>query len=404
VGGVDEPEAAVLHVRDVAPGEVQLEQVGVVGGPEEHRLLVEGHAFVAVGEHRVAHRLGLRFLVAARPQQGAPAADDARPQPLGQNGALGRGHDRVGQGQDRRRGAVVLLQADDGGAREPLGESEDVAAGRGPEPVDRLGVVAHDGEPVARWSQGGQDVGLHRVGVLVLVDQHVVEQTGQEAGHPGQRPPAQQQVVVVEQLPRTLAGRVGLERGPHGVGLVGTPGKRPVQDRRELLAGVRHPVVDGGQGGGPRAAPARALAGRLVVQAQVVADQAEQLDDVALVEDGEPGVEAQAPTVQAEDAVGHGVERAAPDLGGGSRVGEAAGPGQHLPGRPPAEREQAHATRVGTAAEQPRHPGGQGAGLARAGPGQDEQRAALVLDGGPLAIIELEHAFERTWCRRRRRG
>ena len=39
VGGLKELQAAVLHVGDVAPGELELEEVGVVRRAEQHRLL-----------------------------------------------------------------------------------------------------------------------------------------------------------------------------------------------------------------------------------------------------------------------------------------------------------------------------------------------------------------------------
>ncbi len=155
MGRFEELQPAVLHVGHVAPAQVQLQQVGVVRRPEQHRLVVEGDAVVAVGQHRVAHGGRLGLLVAAGPQQGPAGAGPVRPQDLGHRRAgAGLGHHRVGHGDDRRRGAVVLLQAHDGGAREPLGELEEVAAAGGPEAVDGLGVVAHHGEAPARRGRG----------------------------------------------------------------------------------------------------------------------------------------------------------------------------------------------------------------------------------------------------------
>ena len=46
---------------------------------------------------------------------------------------------------------------------------------RGAERVDRLRVVADHGEPLPVGLQRVQDLGLQHVGVLVLVDQHVIE-------------------------------------------------------------------------------------------------------------------------------------------------------------------------------------------------------------------------------------
>ncbi|MBA4103449.1 MAG: hypothetical protein C0488_14670, partial [Arthrobacter sp.] len=49
-------------------------------------------------------------------------------------------------------------------------------------------------------AQGGQDVGLQGVGVLVLVDQDVVEHAGHQPRNGIQRPPAEQQIVIIEEL------------------------------------------------------------------------------------------------------------------------------------------------------------------------------------------------------------
>ncbi len=416
VGGLEELEPAVLYVRDVAADQLQLEQVGVVGGPEQHRLVVESHAVLPVGQHRVAHRLGLGHLVGAGAQQRPAGAGDLRPQLHAAKlrvaklrAGRGLGHDGVGHGEDGRGGAVVLLEADHGGAGEPVGEGEDVPTAGGAEAVDGLGVVADDREPGTVGSQGGQDVGLEGVGVLVLVDEHVVEQPGQQPGYGVEGPPVQEQVVVVEELVLALAGHVALEDGPDAVGLLGAPGERPLEDGRQPLAGVDDPVVDGGQRGRLREAAAAPDVG----EAEVVADEAEQLHGVALVEDREPGIDAQTPAVEAKHAVGDGVERAAPHPPSGPGrgpgecavgTGQAPGPAQHLLGRPPAEGEQAHPIGDDARAQQAGHPVGERAGLAGAGPGQDEQRTAVVLDGSELLGIQVEHAFAPYPTRAARRG
>ena len=89
------------------------------------------------------------------------------------------------------------------GAGEALLEVEDVAHGGGAEGVDGLRVVADAGDAGAVRAQQRDDVGLQRVGVLVLVDEHVVEALAHAgaAGRVGeQAAPEQQQVVVVEHL------------------------------------------------------------------------------------------------------------------------------------------------------------------------------------------------------------
>ena len=82
-----------------------------------------------------------------------------------------------------------------------------------------------------------EDVGLERVGVLVLVDQDVVEHARDcvaGVGVVGQRLPVQQQVVVVEHVLLALAVGVGLEHLPDAVGLVEAPREVALQDVAEL--------------------------------------------------------------------------------------------------------------------------------------------------------------------------
>lgn len=89
--------------------------------------------------------------------------------------------DGVGGGEDRLRGAVVLLQEDRRRARVVLLELEDVADGRAPEGVDRLVRVtdhAQLGGGVVlpgRADQLTDQRVLGVVGVLVLVDEDVAE-------------------------------------------------------------------------------------------------------------------------------------------------------------------------------------------------------------------------------------
>ena len=61
---VEEAQAAVLDERDVAPGELELEQVRVVAGAEEHGLLLQFHPLLARREHALADRVSLRDFVA----------------------------------------------------------------------------------------------------------------------------------------------------------------------------------------------------------------------------------------------------------------------------------------------------------------------------------------------------
>ena len=83
--------------------------------------------------------------------------------------------ERAGGVQDRLRAAVVLRQRDDAGVREVALEVEDVLDVRTPPLVNRLVRVADHAEVRVIDGQALGDLVLGEVGVLVLVDQHVLE-------------------------------------------------------------------------------------------------------------------------------------------------------------------------------------------------------------------------------------
>ena len=63
VGRLEEAQAAVLHVGDAPARQLELEQVAVVRGPDQHRLLPQRDALLAVRQDLLAHRVDLRVLV-----------------------------------------------------------------------------------------------------------------------------------------------------------------------------------------------------------------------------------------------------------------------------------------------------------------------------------------------------
>ena len=235
----------------------------------------------------------------------------------------GPGDDLVGGVEDGLGAAVVLLQGDDAGVGELLGEVEDVAHRGGPERVDGLGVVAHDGEVLAAGAEHLQDLGLEPVGVLVLVDQDAVEAAADGAGRAGvgqQAVPEEQQVVIVEHALLALVVDVGGEEAAEVFDLVLAPGEVGLDRLVHRLAGVDAAAVDVHAGALEREAAV------VLGEAQLGAEHAHEVFGVAAVEDGEGRVEADGPPVQAQQAGGRGVEGAAPDLAGGR--GRARGPGR----------------------------------------------------------------------------
>src|SRR5690606_21657282 len=84
-----------------------------------------------------------------------------------------------------------------------FGKREDVLDGRRTERVDRLSVVADDADARAVRLHRVHDVGLKRVRILILVDQHVLETIAELARDPrllDENLPIEQQVVVIENV------------------------------------------------------------------------------------------------------------------------------------------------------------------------------------------------------------
>jgi hypothetical protein len=112
--------------------------------------------------------------------------------------------DRVGSSEDRRGRAVVLLKRHDARRRrEELRKIQNVAHARGAKSVYRLGVVADDGQAVAVGLETEQDRGLERIGVLVLVDEDMIELSAHRGGqlrYAHELGPVEQQVVVIEDV------------------------------------------------------------------------------------------------------------------------------------------------------------------------------------------------------------
>ena len=222
----------------------------MVGRSEQDGLPVQRDAPLTMLQHAATDRVALVRLVQTGHEQGTPITWALGPQGL--DVAFGRQLDhRVRRGQDRSRRPVVLLEPDDPRPHVPLWEFQDVAHGGRAERIDRLGVVSHHGDVPRRTAQVRQDVGLQRVGVLVLVDQDVVEEPCQPA--PGalvgrECPPVEEQVVVVQDVVFALSPGVSAKDGPDPVDLFPAPWKIGFHHLREPSAGVDRPGVDGRQG------------------------------------------------------------------------------------------------------------------------------------------------------------
>ena len=218
------------------------------------------------------------------------------------------------------------------------------------------------------------------VGVLVLVDQHVPEPLvvlgGQVRERLQQVDGHHDQVVEVHRARRdqpALVLGVGLAQGllPVAAG----PGEHGlVVDQLVLQVGD---LVDHRLG-----------RKELRVQLELAADHRHQPLRVGLVVDREAGRVAEAPGLPAQDpdagrVEGHQPHRPCPG------PGQRRGPGRHLAGRLVGERDGEDLVRLDLAlGQQVGDPVRQDPRLARARPGHDEQRAALVQDGSTLLRVQ----------------
>ncbi len=401
VRGLDEPEPAVLHVRDVAASELELEEVAVVRGTHEHRLLAERDAFFAVRQDAFADRVDLGVLVGAPYEPRSFTGRRLRAQP-GQE-TFGRARaDLVGDVEDRLGRPVVAFQQDGGDLGERGLDVEEVAGARAAEAVDGLRVVADDGQAAIIAAERPQYLDLQRVHVLVLVDADVIDLRREQRPQPvvGRGgAPVEQQIVEVDEAEGPLALHVSATERGDLVDLFLAPGCDLVDDGRQRSLRVDRARIDVEQGRllrEPPPGPART---------ELVTDEIDDIGRIARVENRETLGQAECERVAAQRAVGNGVECAADDA---CRGACAASPRRcdqlrvtavhHLPCGAAGEG-QCHDAVCGNAAgDQPRDPRGERGGLARTGPGEDPE--LVTGEGGRrlLFLVQLidrgEHVFD----------
>ena len=356
---------------------------------------------------RLDDAAGLVGFVAHRDQPRFCAGRPLGPEILGETLLCQVDH-AIGGGKDRLRRAVVTVERDDfGGRRELPGEVEDVAHGRGAERIDRLGVVADHGEAASARFQRQQDRRLQPVGVLIFVDQHMIEPAADVVGKRriahGLRP-VQQQVVVIEHVLALLGLDIGCEQLFQLSRPSRAPRKRGAQhlfDRRLRIDAAR---IDRETG---------AFCGKTLFgfgKSLFVPDQIDQVGGILAVVNREGGIEADLLGMFAQQPRADAVKGAGP----GQRVGHDAGiVAQHLPrdsldacfhfgSCAAGKRHQQDAAGIGAADDQMGDAMRQRVGLAGAGAGNHQQGRTgasfrrAVLDGAPLFGIE---TFEIGGCR-----
>ncbi len=187
------------------------------------------------------------------------------------------------------------------------GKIEDVAHRGGAEGIDRLRVVADHGEAAPVRLQPEQDRGLQPVGVLIFVDQHVVEAPGEVGGDRGlahHLRPVEQQVVVIEHVLALLGLDIGGEQRLQLGVPAGTPREGAADHLLQRLLGIHRAGIDGDQ---------RALGGKALLgpgEAELVAHEVDEVGAVLAVMDGEVRVEADLHRIVAQEPCADAVEGA----------------------------------------------------------------------------------------------
>ena len=191
VGGVDEQAEVGDRVLDLGPlvelgaadhlvGELEADQRVLqhpahrVGPVEDRDVLAPHPLLLAEALDLARHPARLLVLVGQLRELHRLAAGALGPEPLRPTLAVALDH-RVGGGEDRLGGAVVLLQLDHRSIGEVALEVEDVADVGVAESVDRLVLVADDHQVAVLGGEQLQQPVLGVVGVLVLVDEDVAE-------------------------------------------------------------------------------------------------------------------------------------------------------------------------------------------------------------------------------------
>ena len=219
--------------------------------------------------------------------------------------------DGVGRVQDVGGAAVILLQPDGAAVFILLLKAEDVLNGGAPELVNALVVVAHHTDVApAPCQQRGEQI-LQVVGILILVDQHILE---------APLPVCPYILLLLQQLHREEDQVVKV----HGVGrehpahiLAVNLSDADAADVPALSGAVQ--IVSGADAAvlGPADFPQHGLGGKhLVVQVHVLQDAFEQAQAVRRVIDGEAAGKAQPLRVPPQDAHAGRVEGAGPDVVG----------------------------------------------------------------------------------------
>ena len=334
-------------------------------------------------------------------------------------------------GQDARPGSIVPPQDDVAWRGPTISEVEQVAHRRAPEAVDRLVVVAHDGQVAPGPGDQLDQLGLRPVGVLELVDEDVPEAVADL--RPGGRRLAQEaqcESHLVAEVDEALGREEGLVAGV-GPGQLESPGGR--LDRRVgQFAGVVGGAVLGRQLGeqvrladlaigvgqvgrrvdvlvleptemGRQGGQEAGRVGQRAIALELELEQplAQEDDHLRAGQDADVGRQAELQGVLADEPIPEGMERGDGGVGVAVRD-QLVDPDLHLRRRLVGEGQGEDLRRPGPpGGDQPGDPTGHHLGLAGARPGDHEERTLAV--GHRPALLGVEPAEQGIEAARRGR-
>src|SRR5580704_16268871 len=217
VRAVEKLQTAELDEGNVAAGELHFERAAVVRSPEQHGLLLQQSADLPVLQHALDDVARLVRLVANADELRTFGRLTFRPQILGE-AFSGEINHAVGGGKDGLRRTIIAIERDDVRRRaEMVRKIENVAHRGSAERIDRLCVVADNGKAADSGLERQQDRGLKAIGVLIFVDQNMIEPPADIAGEHriahGLRP-VEEQIVIVEDVLRLLRLDIESEQLP----------------------------------------------------------------------------------------------------------------------------------------------------------------------------------------------
>ena len=377
---LDELHPPVGPVGYPPPGEGDLERAHDVHAAEQHPDMMQRHPLVPQGLDLLGDPFGFPFWIFKKEQAGVRIPLPVGPEDLGVL-LPGTVDHRIGQVEDRLGAAVVFLQLDEPGLGKGLEEIEHVLEPGPAEGVDALGVVPHCHDVAVFLCQKRDDVRLEVVGILILVHHDVAVPLPKGILHAfifQEDLEVDQEVVVVEEVVFYFITDIFLPELLQLLGPVDEVGVVLDQDLPDGDGSVERGADHRFEGAPGREAhlPAR--------EAEPHCQTVEKLLAVRLIQKGDRALVVEALGEPSDGRVAEAVKGPTGDCLAEGVVSR--GPGEHLPGGPAGEGEQKDRFRGDAPVNKGEDPVLDDAGLAGAGPGDDEDRAVhrsnrLVLGG-----------------------